>query len=1052
MALATPFITTNNGESFSTNRSSLTLEGTCDPTSTEVQINGSTSGVSYTPGDSTWLAELSLVSGANVFTVQSQNLVDTSPTDAIAITLLTNADIALQVDSPTGLQLEQGISGFRISWVEEPDQDIRGYQVWYARSPGGGTTGYIKAHTVLITNPTELVEVTETISEDISTQSNVRTTILEESVSYQRNFRFVFNQLPNGGTLDDLPYYFVITAIAYDSTRRREIQSPRSEELFGELLKFEPKTNTFPIRSFSDVVGDMISKVLIRQPELDTKPLTLTRDVVIDPTADEYTRIYTLIDFVHHAQSLITLMAFDDPNGDGESDAFTPGLKKTALRDALLADDIQVQAVIDSAFDTLATNYTAEGRRAAEFARGQVTVYYEGTTVQAVRIPRGTVVATTANEELGVEAIEFLTTTDLNVSASEFNSYYNSTTRRYEFTLDIRARIRGAAGNVPANSIVNGNGLPSGFEVTNEESTDFGLDRETNQDLAVRALVGVAGVDTGTLYGYFRQAVSTPGVRRVRVVDAGHSLMKRDWSDTVGRHLAGAVDVYIQGKYFSLVNFEFAFTYPRVENEIVNVLDLTALRFAITNPDVGPSTPAFEILSFQNVTKVLTFDVTNAWVDTNGVTVTLDPLAGINSTYLAASSPTDQFRITYRYRESSTAEFSDQPVLQVVDVQGSISGDLNENYNLYQQGDPLIFGRSTQASDSIEIFPDGGKPADTFISQEDTLVLIGLDAVSLSKRGVVEDTIVVTNEAGTITYVLGVDYEVTSGTQFQPPQIARKSTVSAISDGQTVKVAYEVGENITVTYLTNSLLGAVDERINGTEENDYKDGTRHAAADVIIKSVLETPVNIRARIRVKSGFTQSAVRATIIGNLSTLIRNLELGESLNQDAVIRVILNTDGVEKVEIPLLIMGRQDEALVIREEIDDAVTWSVQGVGTATAWRTDTAVLEHPTIDGGGRKIQIGSGPGYVFGSVGGAQNEGGQLTAVDTVGEVADAPGNVFFGSDGKVTLSTVDGSDPNDSTSSFAVSYRVYSELGPADIPAGDLEVLVPGEISIDFLT
>lgn len=1048
MPLAQPTFITNNGQSYATNRPTVILRGTCDTNSTSVLINGSTTGVTYTPGEGQWVAgPYDLDDGPNSFQVTSSDGFTTSPANSIVVNLLVNAAIALIIEPPSGLKIERGRDKIRLSWVAEVDQDVRSYQVYYSREPGGGVSGYKEAHLIPITESVSIFEETSFISEQVSALDGVRTTVKKEVVRQMQQFNLVFEEEPDGTPLDKNPYYFVIATVAYDPVRRREVESPYSSELFASLLDFTPKVNVFDNRTFGDIVADMLQKIYVRQKQLDTKPLTFSRDVVVDPTSDEYNRLYAVLSFVHAAQSLLTLVQFDDPNGDGISDSFDPDLPKTKFRDALLVDNLTAQSIIDTAFESLATNYTAQGRLPARFARGKVTFYYDGTTLGAVSIPSGTLVSTTENTELGVQAVEFETVKALDVPASNVNSFYNAERRRFEFVVPIQARVAGSSGNVPPNSIRNSAGAPLGFRVNNDTRTDFGFDEETNNELAIRALTGVAGVDSGTIYGYFRKAVEVPGVRRVRIVDASHPLMFRDYDEVRKKHVGGAVDIYVQGTYLTEVTFEFAFEYPRIESEQCTVLDLSQLRFRIDNSDVTLLQPAFEIVSVRNSTKLLNFDVTGHFIQ-NGNIFALDSAIPLNAINLTLSAPTDIYVVTYRYFKSNRAVLAQQPILKIVDVQGSISGDLNDNYNLYRRDDPLLYGFSIESQDAIEIFPAGGKPSTAFVTQVDELILPALEEVSLSKKGVVGGSLVVTNQDGTITYVSGVDYTIVPGDSFNAPKIKRTSTVSLIPDGGSVKITYLVGENVTVRYLTNSLLQSVDARINGTENADYKDSTRHAAADALVKSVLETPVDIRVRVDIQPGFTQSDVRDEALANLTKLINNLQLGQSLNQDQVINAIRLSPGVRRVEVPLLKMARRDEALVVREKISTGTTFQVAQLGVVTAYQTVNPVLQHPTLDGGGRELIIGSGPGIEFGPIGGVEDAFYQLEPVDSILEVTQAPGRIFIGSDGRITISPSQGGDP--STHTYEVTYRVFGEQGPFDLQADDLEVLRPGEISIEI--
>jgi len=87
-----PVITTNNGQDFTTSEPNLTLEGTCDAATNEIRVNDSTSGVTYTPGATTWSYTCILVEGANTFSVVAVDAVSSISSPAtVTITLDTAA-------------------------------------------------------------------------------------------------------------------------------------------------------------------------------------------------------------------------------------------------------------------------------------------------------------------------------------------------------------------------------------------------------------------------------------------------------------------------------------------------------------------------------------------------------------------------------------------------------------------------------------------------------------------------------------------------------------------------------------------------------------------------------------------------------------------------------------------------------------------------------------------------------------------------------------------------------------------------------------------------
>ncbi|GAG12003.1 unnamed protein product, partial [marine sediment metagenome] len=84
-----PVITTNDGMDYATNQSELILEGLCADTTAEIRVNGSTNGITYWPGETTWRYDGALAAGANTFSVTAVlegSSVESDP-DTITITL-----------------------------------------------------------------------------------------------------------------------------------------------------------------------------------------------------------------------------------------------------------------------------------------------------------------------------------------------------------------------------------------------------------------------------------------------------------------------------------------------------------------------------------------------------------------------------------------------------------------------------------------------------------------------------------------------------------------------------------------------------------------------------------------------------------------------------------------------------------------------------------------------------------------------------------------------------------------------------------------------------
>ena len=106
LGLSAPIITTDGGNGagvdYTTSEASLTLVGTCDAISQEILVNSSTTGVTYTPGETTWSFSTTLSEGDNAFSVIAVDGLSASPADSITVTLDTTAPAAPVITTDGG--------------------------------------------------------------------------------------------------------------------------------------------------------------------------------------------------------------------------------------------------------------------------------------------------------------------------------------------------------------------------------------------------------------------------------------------------------------------------------------------------------------------------------------------------------------------------------------------------------------------------------------------------------------------------------------------------------------------------------------------------------------------------------------------------------------------------------------------------------------------------------------------------------------------------------------------------------------------------------------
>jgi hypothetical protein len=723
----------------------------------------------------------------------------------------------------------------------------------------------------------------------------------------------------------------------------------------------------------------------------------------------------------------LTLIAFDDSDDDGISDPVEDSPQKQALRDALFFDDAATQQLIDEAFTKLAGNFNVL-RKGATQSRGIVTIYTLSSTAptEDIVVNQGALFSTTADSDTGTPAYLYEALSEARIRLSTLSLYWNSSENRYEVNVDVRAQVASSDSNVAANKIVNVvSGVNQSVGATNSQSLRFGTDQESNTSLATRGVLAFISVDTGTKGGYLAKTLAVPNVLRARVIDAGNDYMERDWDDLRQMHIGGKVDVYIQGEILTEVSARVAFVYPHIVAEPATVQNVAMFAFEVTNSGVTITTPILSVSKVRNLTRLADYDLTGYTI-VDGTVIDLDETNLVN--LAIGLDSLDTIEATYIYQPKVEYTPPDQPVIEITDITGEVSGDLNENYNFYKEQDPLWYGDSTLAQDRVEVFTYGGKPTSTIQSNSESTVLEGEERVALAKVGVYEDTIVVKDQGGTTTFLLDQDYKIVAG-DFETSTYIYRLANGAISSGDLVTVTYNHAENIIIKYTHNSLLDEVQEEL---EE------MRHATADVIAKQAAKAGIALEATAVIDAAGDRDSIDSAARTRLTRYASGASVGSPAFQGDVIAIIENTSGVKHTVLnpSLAKMVRADDTRVFREVVTP--TWQFFYLDHVIAYKTTANVLEFKTIAGGGRKQQIGSGTGFIFRHVRIYENNE-ELVMVDGEGEVGRAAGQGYIRGDGRLVVSTSDGADPLNHT--YQVTYYVYGETGAYDIFPADFEYL-----------
>lgn len=934
---------------------------------------------------------------------------------------------------PTGIRTEIRTERIDIFWTSIINNEIAGYNLYRATESGGGSAGYQLVNTAaLINNPITVNEEVIRSSELVDEQGNVqgdpstseflfRVTTTEDVVKFVETQRYIDDGLVTTST-----YFYVLTSV-----NQADEESHYSEEFFSQPLAI-PVTVPIPERPRQSIIQDFISSWRTEEPEANLAPGTLIRDTAVEFPAVELEKAYTVLKFVQTQQSFPRLLAFDDEDGDGESDPITTSQQKQRLKQALNLDlDQAVQDVVDSAFDQLAANNNVF-RFGNLLANGTALFFTEEFFTVDLSIPAGTRVSAASQGN-----VVFETQATVTMFSSSKAIYFSAANKRYEIRVPIRAVQAGSKGNVPEGAIrriVTSLNLPIRMNVTNDARTRNGLDKEANRSLAERGMLAYAASDPGTPPGYRSTMRSITGIQQSTPVGAGDDIMMRDYDPVRREHIGGKVDLYFRGEELFEASEAFELRYIG-KSDVTATMDPSGAPsgFLVTvlDTELAPLVPILRVESVFNTTTNIFFDTTNA-VITAFNQIILDATLPLNLANVPA--PTDVILVTYDLDRIEPYKFVLQPVREISSVTGEFSGSFLETatptstagepgYKLLRADDPLLLGYSIRASDTLVLFRNDAvdSPSGGFYSFSEDLVLNSTVNTPLSKVGIDEASIQVLS-ADDFIFVLGVDYSILSGSSFltngisTAPKIVRVPS-GRISSGESVSVTYLHRENITAVFTNNRLIDIAQEKINDQ---------RHATADVLVKEA--KPVLIDVEARVKFTVDPDAGKERVRSRLVSFLASLPAGISVRQSDIVRVIENTEDVEYVQLPLLRMVRADGNQIVREQLEDVWTpvTVVPTSGSFQVFLAPSGVLDFQTDENGGDEFEFRG----VF--------QGSEiLTFVSSPAEVSIGPGNTYISDAGDIYVSLLFGTNP--SSSSWYGTYIIQGETGTKDILMSGLE-------------
>ncbi len=287
------------------------------------------------------------------------------------------------------------------------------------------------------------------------------------------------------------------------------------------------------IRSTNDIILTLIDFFRSAQPNLDTKPGTVARDVIIDGPSTQLARLYEELNSVSTQQS---------------------------LRLSLGAD-----------LDRIAQNFGAIRQQGARSTGPALLTF---TSLEADIVINAGDIVTAKN------GATFKVLNGLLISVVQ-ESFYRSTAAKFRSDLDfvgitdefaaeviVEAVSSGIQGNV-SKFTLNGTSIPNISNVTNVFPFSGGREPEDDAAFRNRIFAIFSGSNTGTALGYRNAVLADPAVIDVLVIEPGDDLMTRDGTTVfvsedgtrtiVSEGTGGKVDVIVFGTRLQGVIDSFIF-------------------------------------------------------------------------------------------------------------------------------------------------------------------------------------------------------------------------------------------------------------------------------------------------------------------------------------------------------------------------------------------------------------------------------------------------------------------------------------------------------------
>ena len=275
------------------------------------------------------------------------------------------------------------------------------------------------------------------------------------------------------------------------------------------------------IRSNTELINSAIEFYRMARNQLDIKPGTVARDLLIDGPSTQQALLYEELARISDAQSLRLSVGRD--------------------------------------LDRLASNFGTV-RKQGTTASG-ITLLTFAELEADFGLTSGDLVIANNGASFAIvnsQTVKVANANNYRATASQYQSDLDFVGITDEFAIEVlvEATVTGNVGNIPKYSIISTT-IPNISNVTNAASFSGGSNAETDAALRNRVLSRFSGANTGTEAGYRNTVLADPDVIDAIVVGPGDDLMTRDGTQTVTLEdgtivvvqegTGGKVDIYAYG-------------------------------------------------------------------------------------------------------------------------------------------------------------------------------------------------------------------------------------------------------------------------------------------------------------------------------------------------------------------------------------------------------------------------------------------------------------------------------------------------------------------------